>query len=292
MTTELYLTDWKPCCLNVALCSRWHHQNHRLRSGHVDERPKSRTVGPWCVMNCYVWAHRSVGMSCPELWIGGPVANFIYNLRTNADPGSNKKGSRTFDDFALGLMLAEIGTGVPPYFNPDYDYYSRKQGNLQNEKGIFYILQPKKVCEKADLGIQVPKEALAYGQVSIKSAVKEVVGRSLYYLQNQRHFIYTSGLDQGIGNVQLLTLWPRNEESCRSSNTSKSEKKVQTSSISFLSCSPLQLFGDSKSMIEVDFAEEAVVALQFPICDVSLVLFDGGPRGGQPTLKILRAQNQ
>lgn len=76
--------------------------------------------------------------------LSGPVANFYYNLHTNAAP-SNKKGARTFDDFALGLMLAEIGTGVPPYFNPDFDYYSRKQGNLQNEKGIFYILQPKKV---------------------------------------------------------------------------------------------------------------------------------------------------
>lgn len=133
----------------------------------------------------------------------GPVANFYYNLHPNAAP-SNKKGARTFDDFALGLMLAEIGTGVPPYFNPDFDYYSRKQGNLQNEKGIFYILQPKKVCEAGDDGIKVPKNDLANGKVSIKTAVKEVVGRSLYYLQNGHHFIYTSAADQGIGNVQLL----------------------------------------------------------------------------------------
>lgn len=134
---------------------------------------------------------------------GGPVANFYYNLHTNAAP-SNKKGARTFDDFALGLMLAEIGTGVPPYFNPDFDYYSRKQGNLQNEKGIFYILQPKKVCEKGDDEIKVPKNDLAGGKVSIKTAVKEVVGRSLYYLQNGHHFIHTSATEQGIGNVQLL----------------------------------------------------------------------------------------
>lgn len=134
---------------------------------------------------------------------GGPVANFYYNLRTNAAP-SNKKGARTFDDFALGLMLAEIGTGVPPYFNPDFDYYSRKQGNLQNEKGIFYILQPKKVCEKGDAEIKVPKNDLAGEKVSIKTAVKEVVGRSLYYLQNGHHFIHTSATEQGIGNVQLL----------------------------------------------------------------------------------------
>lgn len=147
----------------------------------------------------------------------GPVANMYYNLYPNADPRSNKKGARTFDDFALGLMLAEIGTGVPPYFNPDFDYYSKKQGNLQNEKGIFYILQPKRVCEKGDVGIKDPKTDLAYGKVSIKTAVKEVVGRSLYYLQNGHHFIYTSAMDQGIGNVQLLKKsWLYNSQSAMS----------------------------------------------------------------------------
>ena len=137
--------------------------------------------------------------------ISGPEGNYYYNLEQNVFP-TYKKNTRTFDDFALGLMLAEIGTGVPPYFNPDWDYYSRAQGNLQNEKGIFYILQPKGVCEKGDGGIKKPKDDLANGKVSIKTAVKEVVGRSLYYLQNGHHFIYTSATTQGIGNVQLLRL--------------------------------------------------------------------------------------
>ena len=47
------------------------------------------------------------------------------------DVRSNPVGARTFDDFAVGMMLAEIGTGVPPFFNPDYDYFSEKEGNLQ-----------------------------------------------------------------------------------------------------------------------------------------------------------------
>jgi len=129
-----------------------------------------------------------------------------YNLYSSVDPRTNPKGTRTFDDFALGLILAEIGTGVPPYFNPKYDYYSEKPGNLQLEKGIFYILQPKKVCSSGDSGIATPKRDLATGKISIKQAVKEVVGRSLYYLHNGRHFIYTSAVEQGVGNQQLLRL--------------------------------------------------------------------------------------
>ena len=50
--------------------------------------------------------------------ISGPEGNIYYNLEQNVFP-TYKKNTRTFDDFALGLMLAEIGTGVPPYFNPD-----------------------------------------------------------------------------------------------------------------------------------------------------------------------------
>lgn len=126
-----------------------------------------------------------------------------YNLNQNADPRTNKKGTRTFDDFAMGLILAEIGTGVPPFFNPKNDYFSNK-GNLQNQKGIFYILQPKKVCSAGDAGIYQPKRDLALGKVSIDAAVKEVVGRSLYYNANGRHFVYNSAVEQGIGNVQLL----------------------------------------------------------------------------------------
>lgn len=134
----------------------------------------------------------------------GGLANMYYNLYSSVDPRTNPKGTRTFDDFALGLILAEIGTGVPPYFNPKYDYYSEKPGNLQLEKGIFYILQPKKVCSSGDSGIATPKRDLATGKISIKQAVKEVVGRSLYYLHNGRHFIYTSAVEQGVGNQQLL----------------------------------------------------------------------------------------
>lgn len=133
----------------------------------------------------------------------GSLANMYYNLNQNADPRTNKKGTRTFDDFAMGLILAEIGTGVPPFFNPKNDYFSNK-GNLQNQKGIFYILQPKKVCSAGDAGIYQPKRDLALGKVSIDAAVKEVVGRSLYYNANGRHFVYNSAVEQGIGNVQLL----------------------------------------------------------------------------------------
>lgn len=117
--------------------------------------------------------------------------------------------TRTFDDFAVGLLLAEIGTGVPPYFNPGNDYGSTAEGNLQNEKGIFYILQHKTICDRGQAGLDKsinPKTDLAQGVVPIKQAVKEVVGRSLYYLQHGRHFEHKSATKNGIGNVALLRL--------------------------------------------------------------------------------------
>eukprot|EP00913_Durusdinium_trenchii_P020899 g19637.t1 len=93
----------------------------------------------------------------------------------------NKVATRTFDDFAVGLLLAEIGTGVPPYFNPGNDYGSTAEGNLQNEKGIFYILQHKTICDRGQAGLDKsinPKTDLAQGVVPIKQAVKEVEQRA------------------------------------------------------------------------------------------------------------------
>ena len=55
-----------------------------------------------------------------------------------------------------------------------------------------YILQDRKACAKGDAGIWFPKRDLATGKIAVKAAVKEVVGRSLYYLQNHRHFAYAS----------------------------------------------------------------------------------------------------
>ncbi|CAJ1452311.1 unnamed protein product [Effrenium voratum] len=144
----------------------------------------------------------------------GSDANMYYNLASKVDVRSNPVGARTFDDFAVGMMLAEIGTGVPPFFNPDYDYFSEKEGNLQKEKGILYILQDRKACAKGDAGIWFPKRDLATGKIAVKAAVKEVVGRSLYYLQNHRHFAYASAVENGIGNTQLLrSSWLYNSES-------------------------------------------------------------------------------
>ena len=40
-------------------------------------------------------------------------------------------------------------------------------------------------------------QELAQGKLSIKTAVKEVVGRSLYYLKNQNHFVYRTSVGEG-----------------------------------------------------------------------------------------------
>ncbi|CAK9080060.1 unnamed protein product [Durusdinium trenchii] len=164
---------------------------------------------------------------------GGALANMYYNLVSSVWPG-NKVATRTFDDFAVGLLLAEIGTGVPPYFNPGNDYGSTAEGNLQNEKGIFYILQHKTICDRGQAGLDKsinPKTDLAQGVVPIKQAVKEVVGRSLYYLQHGRHFEHKSATKNGIGNVALLRRsWLYNSQAAmsllESLTTSKEEQRA------------------------------------------------------------------
>mmetsp|Transcript_106405 Transcript_106405/g.318046 ORF Transcript_106405/g.318046 Transcript_106405/m.318046 type:complete len:552 (+) Transcript_106405:54-1709(+) len=153
----------------------------------------------------------------------GPLANMYYNLDQSVDVGYNPAGALKFDDFALGMMLAEIGTGVPPFFNPRYSDFSTKPGNLQDEKGVMYILADKKSCAKGDVGLYYPKRALAQGTsldgskpgaVSIRAAVKEVVGRSLYFLERGVHFVYNSATENGIGNTALLDKsWLYNSDS-------------------------------------------------------------------------------
>lgn len=48
-------------------------------------------------------------------------ANIIYNMQQTIVPGVSQNLAVRFDSFALGLILAELGTGVPPYFNPTFD---------------------------------------------------------------------------------------------------------------------------------------------------------------------------
>lgn len=144
----------------------------------------------------------------------GPDANMYYNLQSQPDR-RDKKSMATFDDFALGMMLAEFGTGVPPYFNPGYDYESTK-GNLKGEMGILYVLWPlrkqvgrqQRGRDQGDVGLFWPKKALGSGEVSLRGAVGQVAGRQMYVLENGgKHFQYTSALDQKIPEEFARQSW-------------------------------------------------------------------------------------
>lgn len=135
----------------------------------------------------------------------GPIGNMYYNLDQSVDIRTKPLRALTFDNFALGMMLAELGTGVPPFFNPPFDYFSNKPGNLQNEKGLIYILADRKTCERGDAGLWYPKKDLALGKTPLRKAVAEVAGRSLYFLKHGSHFPYASAFEKGIDDTQLVS---------------------------------------------------------------------------------------
>mmetsp|Transcript_38428 Transcript_38428/g.86617 ORF Transcript_38428/g.86617 Transcript_38428/m.86617 type:complete len:521 (-) Transcript_38428:74-1636(-) len=135
----------------------------------------------------------------------GLDANMYYYLEQSVVPDRDPVRARTMDDFALGMLLAEVGTGVPAYFNPDVDEYSTR-GNLDREKGLLYILADKRTCDKGDSGLWFPKRDFAKGgERNLHAAVKEVVGRSLYFIEKGSHFQYRSALDVKIGDPAFLS---------------------------------------------------------------------------------------